>query len=77
MGQDYCQNRQSGKFINADVVMGKRGALLSHNLFAYCLNSPIAYADLNGLWRLNVNMLSSRIRIICLLMRLFLPSLAV
>ena len=32
-------NPKWGRFINADVLLGKRGALLSHNLFGYCVNN--------------------------------------
>ena len=38
-----------GRFINADVLLGKQGALLSHNLFAYCENAPIALNDMDGM----------------------------
>ncbi len=41
-------NPKWGRFINADVVLGKRGALLSHNLFAYCGNEPIIRVDPTG-----------------------------
>ena len=37
-----------GRFINADTVLGKTGALLSHNAFAYCENSPVIMADPSG-----------------------------
>lgn len=37
-----------GRFINADTVLGKVGALGSHNLFAYCGNNPSNYEDPDG-----------------------------
>ena len=37
------------RFINTDVLLGKIGSLLSTNPVAYCANSPIAYADNDGL----------------------------
>ncbi|MBE5772302.1 MAG: RHS repeat protein [Clostridiales bacterium] len=36
------------RFINADVLLGKRGAILSHNLFAYCTNNPVITIDVHG-----------------------------
>ena len=36
------------RFINADTVLGKVGAVGSHNLFAYCGNNPVMMADPNG-----------------------------
>ncbi|MBT3320647.1 MAG: hypothetical protein HN389_12880, partial [Clostridia bacterium] len=41
-------NSEWGRFINADDVMGQTGALLTHNLFAYCQNNPVMYQDSNG-----------------------------
>jgi RHS repeat-associated protein len=37
-----------GRWLNADALMGTTGALLSHNLFAYCLNNPIMLVDPDG-----------------------------
>lgn len=41
-------NPEWGRFINADVLLGKRGALLSHNLFAYCASNPVIFKDEYG-----------------------------
>ena len=41
-------NPEWGRFINADVLLGKRGVLLSHNLFTYCRNNSVKYSDHNG-----------------------------
>ena len=41
-------NPEWGRFINADTVLGQVGALLSHNLFAYCGNNPVNMSDLSG-----------------------------
>ncbi|MDP4146931.1 MAG: RHS repeat-associated core domain-containing protein [Bacillota bacterium] len=38
------------RFINADTIAGKTGNLLSHNMFAYCLNNPVNHSDPNGEW---------------------------
>ena len=37
-----------GRFINADVLLGKIGSVISHNIFAYCKNSPIILVDPDG-----------------------------
>ena len=48
----YCRSRyyypELHRFISADVLLGKTGALLSHNLFCYCWNNPIGRYDPNG-----------------------------
>ena len=51
-GYYYLQSRyynpEIGKFINADALGGNVGALLSHNTFTYCNNSPANAKDPNG-----------------------------
>ncbi|WP_346938633.1 RHS repeat-associated core domain-containing protein [uncultured Clostridium sp.] len=51
-GYYYLQSRyynpEIGKFINADALGGNVGALLSHNIFAYCNNNPVNATDPNG-----------------------------
>lgn len=42
-------NPEWGRFINADSILGKVGGLLSHNLFAYCINDPVGRSDPDGL----------------------------
>ena len=37
-----------GRFVNADTLVGKVGAILSHNMFAYCNNNPIDNVDHDG-----------------------------
>ncbi len=39
-----------GRFVNADVAGGKVGTLLSHNVFAYCMNNPVNMDDPSGNW---------------------------
>lgn len=41
-------NPEWGRFINADGYGGQVGELLSHNVYAYCLNNPINLYDPNG-----------------------------
>jgi len=36
------------RFLQADTVLGKLGAIGSHNIYAYCCNSPITYDDPHG-----------------------------
>jgi len=43
-------NPDWGRFINADSFGGEVGALLSHNVFAYCMNNPINLSDPSGYW---------------------------
>ena len=48
----YCRARyyypELQRWINADALLGKIGALFSHNLFAYCRNNPAVRVDYNG-----------------------------
>ena len=37
-----------GRFINADGIIGANGGIVGYNMFAYCNNNPIMYADPNG-----------------------------
>jgi RHS repeat-associated protein len=41
-------NPQWGRFINADELVGVAGTIGSHNIFAYCFNSPVIYSDEQG-----------------------------
>jgi RHS repeat-associated protein len=51
-GYYYLQSRyynpEMGRFINADAIGGNVGALLSHNIFAYCNNNPVTAQDPSG-----------------------------
>ncbi len=49
-------NPEWGRFINADALLGKRGALLGHNLFAYCYNNPAAFIDSNGAFPIAISL---------------------
>ena len=42
-------NPEWGRFINADALLGQVGALLDHNLFAYCGNNPVMHTDEFGM----------------------------
>ena len=37
-----------GRFVNADLVVGQAGVLLSHNLLTYCNNNPVNRNDPTG-----------------------------
>ena len=39
---------QVRRFINADGIIGANGAFIGMNLFAYCNNNPVKYADYTG-----------------------------
>ena len=41
-------NPEWGRFINADGYGGQVGELLSHNVYAYCLNNPVNNYDPDG-----------------------------
>lgn len=41
-------NPEWGRYINADGITGITGALLSHNMFAYCMNNPVNMEDPSG-----------------------------
>jgi hypothetical protein len=46
--QSRYYNPEWGRFINADAYAGKPGKLLSHNVFAYCMNNPVNMYDPDG-----------------------------
>ena len=46
--QSRYYNPEWGRFINADNDGGKVGELLSHNVFAYCMNNPVNMIDPTG-----------------------------
>jgi|GEM_PF-4390548 len=46
--QSRYYNPEWGRFVNADAIVGEIGELLSHNLFAYCINNPIMHIDPSG-----------------------------
>ncbi len=46
--QSRYYNPEWGRFLNADAIGGSIGALLSHNIFAYCNNNPVNAKDPNG-----------------------------
>jgi RHS repeat-associated protein len=48
--QSRYYNPEWGRLINADDAAGKVGELLSHNVFAYCLNNPVNMYDPSGHW---------------------------
>ena len=56
-GLYYLQSRyydpEVGRFINADIVVDT-GALLGHNLFAYCENTPVICKDDSGYGKIYV-----------------------
>lgn len=41
-------NPECGRFLNADGIIGANGDLISNNLFAYCSNNPVMFADPSG-----------------------------
>ena len=43
--QSRYYNPELSRFINADGYIGQPGILLSHNLFAYCMNNPVNMTD--------------------------------
>ena len=47
-------NPEWGRFISADFILGKHGALLQHNLFTYSKNDPINNEDEDGTFALSV-----------------------
>ena len=50
----YLQSRyydpEICRFINADSYASTRQGYMGYNMFAYCQNNPIAFADYNGEW---------------------------
>jgi RHS repeat-associated protein len=46
--QSLYYNREWGRFINADAIIGDIGRLLAHNIFAYCINDPVNMYDDDG-----------------------------
>ena len=54
----YLQSRyydpETGRFLNADGLLGANQDLLSYNLYAYCSNNPINCADPTGQFALEI-----------------------
>ncbi|WP_346876399.1 RHS repeat-associated core domain-containing protein [Clostridium sp. UBA5712] len=52
-GYYYLQSRyynpEWGRFLNADGVVSTGQGMLSHNMFAYCVNNPVIFKDPLGL----------------------------
>ena len=52
LGLYYLQSRyydsNTGRFINADIFVSTGIDLLDSNMYAYCCNNPVIYADYNG-----------------------------
>jgi len=46
--QSRFYNPDWGRFVNADGLTGVDGELLTHNMFAYCINNPINKDDPTG-----------------------------
>ncbi len=46
--QSRYYNPQLGRFLNADALVSTGQGILGNNMFAYCNNNPIRYADYNG-----------------------------
>ena len=59
----YLQSRyydpELGRFINADAFTSTGQGILGNNMFAYCGNNPISYADSSGMLPLDNNRLRS------------------
>ena len=41
-------NPRWGRFVNADEILGRRGLVMSHNVFIYCYNQPVSCCDEDG-----------------------------
>ena len=50
---------ETGRFLNADGLLGANGDILSYNQFAYCSNNPIIYYDHEGYYSLLSTVISS------------------
>ena len=46
--QSRYYNPHVGIFLNADGYISTGQGVLSYNMFAYCLNNPAKYVDING-----------------------------
>ena len=51
----YLQSRYYdptvGRFLNADGIIGANGGIEGYNMFAYCSNNPVKFADYSGYLR--------------------------
>jgi len=62
--QSRYYNPEWGRFINADVLFGQYGELLSHNLYAYCRNNPVMLIDPSGKgWYISNSKLQTAIKV--------------
>ena len=46
--QSRYYNHKVGRFLNADALVSTGQGLLGNNMFAYCLNNPVAFSDEQG-----------------------------
>ena len=47
--QSRYYNPKIGRFLNADALVSTGQGVLGNNMFAYCLNNPVAYNDSQGM----------------------------
>ena len=46
--QSRYYNPKIGRFLNADTLVSTGQGILGNNMFAYCLNNPVAFSDEQG-----------------------------
>ena len=67
---------ETGRFVNADAVVGVNGDMATYNLFVYCGNNPVCRADTSGMFWWDVVVAAVAVVAMCTVVVIAAPVLA-